>query len=74
MPTIKELEDRIEAKLAYGVKCTRDMNELARMKEAARSPLERFAYRVLTGLAFAVVAVIAYAPIVLPFVKFFVGG
>ena len=71
---IAELEARIADKLAYGVKCTRDMNELARLKDATRTPFVRFVYRALTFLAFVVVGAIAYAPIVLPFAKFFVGG
>lgn len=69
-----ELHERIERKLAYGVKCTRDINELARLKDELRTPLHRAVRRVGGALLIIAGCALAYAPIVLPVVIFFVGG
>jgi len=71
---IAELEARIAAKLAYGSKCTRDMNELARLQDAARSPFVRAVRKGGFAVFAVVVCAIYYAPVVIAAKTFFVGG
>jgi len=69
-----ELRERVEGKLVYGVKCTRGMNELARLEDEMRTPLQRAARKFGFGLLIVAGCASAYAPIVLPCVKFAVGS
>lgn len=75
---INELRQRIDEKIAYGVKCTRDMNELARLEDAARSPFERIVRRWGGYALVATFAALFYAPVVIAAYRgaksFFVGG
>lgn len=71
---ITELEARIAAKLAYGTKCTRDMNELARLQDAARSPFMRGVRKYGFIACAVVVCAIYYAPFAIAAKTFFVGG
>jgi type II secretory pathway component PulM len=73
MDNIATLRQRAAYKATYGVRCSRDLNRLAELEDAARAPLVRLARKVMLGAVMVILLVVSYAPIVIPAVNYFVG-
>ena len=73
MDNIATLRQRVADKATYGVRCSRDLNHLAELEDAARAPLVRLARKVMLGAVMVILLVVSYAPIVIPAVNYFVG-
>lgn len=71
---IVELRRRVNDKIEYGAKCNRDVNELAVLEDAMRSPLERAVRKF--GFVVLIIAAcgLTYALPIVAAVNFFVGG
>lgn len=75
MESIADMKARVRAQEEWGKWNTAPLrNEIARREDELRTPFQRTVRRIGGTLLIVAGCAIAYLPIVLPVVKFFVGG